>query len=114
MRWTIRAHGRDRSEVIRACRWFLNRSGMKGRKRRVTIRVVPWSRIRCYGTAEQVSSREYECFLASEKREVMISTLLHEMVHVEQWERGTWQGGGEREALRREKELMLQYAGKHK
>lgn len=109
MRWRIRVVGRNRSRMLRACRWFLRRSGLAGRKRTIVIRVVPYSKIRCYGTSEQVKEGCYECFVAEQDEATMTSTLLHEMVHVEQWERGSWQGEGEREALRREKELMKEH-----
>ncbi len=54
----------------------------------------------CWGSCEQgKGKRNYEIYVANNQTiRNFVATLVHEMVHVKQWETGCWVGEGEREA----------------
>ena len=59
----------------------------------------------CWGDCEQTDDKTYS-IRVSDKQGLrdFIATVVHEVVHVKQWERDNWEGDGEEEAKR------LQYA----
>ena len=79
--------------------WFLKKYNLEAK---VKIKLVFYEKIECWGCMEEGSKRnEYTIWLAKDQplRE-FIATLVHEMVHVKQYERKKWAGTGEAEANR--------------
>jgi len=55
----------------------------------------------CWGTCDETSNGRYKIVVvARQSIRDFVATVVHEMVHVKQWETGRWRGDGEREAER--------------
>ena len=55
----------------------------------------------CWGTCDELSKGRYKIgVVARQSLRDFVATVVHEMVHVKQWETGRWRGDGEREAER--------------
>ena len=55
----------------------------------------------CWGTCSETSIGKYKIMVvANQSLRDFVATIVHEMVHVKQWETQKWTGDGEREAER--------------
>ena len=55
----------------------------------------------CWGTCSETSIGKYKIMVvARQSLRDFVATVVHEMVHVKQWETEEWKGDGEREAER--------------
>ena len=60
----------------------------------------------CWGTCHEGDNDDYIINVATDQSiRDFLATLMHELVHVLQWERGTWEGDGEEEAERKQYKL---------
>ncbi len=90
--------------------WFLGRYCMnrKSQEHRVLhVNLKTYKTMNCWGEcSEGEDGIDYNIDIATDQSlRDFIATLMHEMVHVLQWERGSWKGEGEREATELQYEL---------
>jgi len=79
--------------------WFLEKYSLDAK---VKIEIVPYKKIDCWGSsAEGTKHKEYTIWIAKDQGlRDFIATVVHEMVHIRQWENKKWTGTGEAEANR--------------
>ncbi len=64
----------------------------------------------CWGEAEQICEGEYRIKVCTNQSlRDFVATVMHELVHVQQWETGVWKGDGEKEAEKRQYKLADEY-----
>ena len=64
-----------------------------------TVNLKTYESMDCYGETQQFMKNKYEINLATDQGlRDFLATLMHELVHVHQWERGDWEDDGEQEA----------------
>ena len=107
---------KTRHEVLAdsVIRWFLERENMFSIK--IHRHIIKEDQIDfkymsdCWGIAEKVNSQEYMIVVSEEQEDRdFCATLLHELIHVRQWVRGSWEGDGETEAEQEQYELADLY-----
>ena len=91
--------------------WFLGRYAMNRKSvdqnRILNVNLKTYKTMKCWGEcSEGEDGIDYNIDIATDQSlRDFIATLMHEMVHVLQWERGSWKGEGEREATQLQYEL---------
>jgi hypothetical protein len=84
-----------------AVHWCINHFGIEPSRINVSIKnSIQGKRMGCWGTCNEGDRKhtyDIEVVAAQPLRD-FIATIVHEMVHVKQWEKGKWSGNGEREA----------------
>ena len=100
----------DRELVTSVVQWFLGRYSMnrKSQEHRILrVNLKDSKAMKCWGECyEGDDGIDYIIDVAVDQSlRDFIATLMHEMVHVLQWERGEWKGEGEREASQLQFEL---------
>jgi len=91
--------------------WFLGRYAMNRKSvdqnRILNVNLKSYKTMKCWGEcSEGENGIDYNIDIATDQSlRDFIATLMHEMVHVLQWERGSWKGEGEREATQLQYEL---------
>tara|TARA_R110002096_G_scaffold28772_1_gene87212 strand:- start:190 stop:579 length:390 start_codon:yes stop_codon:yes gene_type:complete len=101
----------DREIVSSVVHWFLGRYCMNRRSsqehRILHVNLKTYKTMKCWGEcSEGEDGIDYNIDIATDQSlRDFIATLMHEMVHVLQWERGSWKGEGEREATELQYEL---------
>ena len=85
-------HYRELSES--AVGWFLDKHRLSDTC--VLVNLQTSKQLDCWGTCHEGDNDDYI---------VNVATLMHELVHVLQWERGTWEGDGEEEAEKKQYKL---------
>ena len=91
--------------------WFLGRYAMNRKSadqnRILHVNLKSYKTMKCWGEcSEGENGIDYNIDIATDQSlRDFIATLMHEMVHVLQWERGAWKGEGEREATQLQYEL---------
>ena len=91
--------------------WFLGRYAMNRKSvdqnRILNVNLKTYKDMKCWGEcSEGEDGIDYNIDIATDQSlRDFIATLMHEMVHVLQWERGSWKGEGEREATQLQYEL---------
>ena len=63
----------------------------------------------CYGETHQDDNKYVISLAADQNLRDFVATLMHEMVHVHQWERDNWVGDGEKEAEDKQYELADEF-----
>ena len=64
----------------------------------------------CWGISEQVNRDSYRITVCTNQSlRDFVATLCHEMIHVNQWVTGEWEGDGEEECENRQYELADMY-----
>ena len=86
-----------------AIRWFLCRYGMESDQensdKKIQVSLTEYKDIKCWGECVEGKLYDYEIKLATDQcLRDYLATVMHEMVHVRQWERYRWTGDGEKEA----------------
>ena len=90
--------------------WFFEMQNMEG----VTVEVELKDTMNAWGDSQQCEDDEGNTYydirvcLNQPLRDV-VATLMHELVHVQQWEEDDWEGDGEKEAKSRQYELADAY-----
>ena len=100
----------DRELVTSVVQWFLGRYSMNRKSqehRIVKVNLKDSKVMKCWGECyEGDDGIDYVIDVAVDQSlRDFIATLMHEMVHVRQWETGEWKGEGEREASQLQFEL---------
>jgi len=91
--------------------WFLGRYALNRKSadqnRILNVNLKTYKTMKCWGEcSEGENGIDYNIDIATDQSlRDFIATLMHEMVHVLQWERGSWKGEGEREATQLQYEL---------
>ena len=91
--------------------WFLGRYALNRKSadqnRILNVNLKTYTTMKCWGEcSEGEDGVDYNIDIATDQSlRDFIATLMHEMVHVLQWERGSWKGEGEREATQLQYEL---------
>ena len=88
-----------RTYARKVIEWFLKKYKLECT---VKLKLVAYESIDCWGATEEGKKRgEYFIWVAKDQalRE-FIATLIHELVHVKQYEKKKWSGTGEAEANR--------------
>ena len=89
--------------------WFLNKHNIGG----VTVNVYLKDKMNCWGYCEQNAENgelAYEIRICTRQSlRDFTATLMHELVHVQQWEENEWEGDGELEAENRQYKLADEY-----
>ena len=91
--------------------WFLGRYAMNRKSadqhRILHVNLKTYKAMKCWGEcSEGDDGIDYNIDIATDQSlRDFIATLMHELVHVLQWERGSWKGEGEREGTELQYEL---------
>ena len=108
--YNIQTKSNHRELVTSVVHWFLGRYCMnrKSQEHRILeINLKDYKTMKCWGECSEGSDGiDYVIDIATNQSlRDFIATLMHELVHVLQWERGSWKGEGEREASQLQYEL---------
>ena len=83
-------------------RWFLARYGMNidsSPTVTINVRLVTYKDIECWGECKEGKDVDYTIDLATDQcLRDFLATVMHEMIHLRQWETGKWDEDGEIEA----------------
>jgi len=92
--------------IVDMVAWFLERNEMEG----LVLNVYLKQELDCWGTCEKVGASEYDIQVSVQQNiRDAIATLMHELVHVQQWVNNKWSGDGEDEAVARQYSLADKY-----
>ena len=98
-----------------AIRWFFTRFDLHDPSHLITLNLTKYDKLQCWGESFQVNDivyerKEYVISVATDQNfRDFIATLMHELVHVHQWELDKWEGDGEKEAESRQYELADEF-----
>ena len=85
-----------------AMRWFIARYGMNidpSPTVTINVRLVTYKDIECWGECKEGKDVDYTIDLATDHcLRDYLATVMHEMIHLRQWETGRWEDDGEIEA----------------
>tara|TARA_R100001510_G_C7655602_1_gene214853 strand:+ start:3978 stop:4367 length:390 start_codon:yes stop_codon:yes gene_type:complete len=100
-----------RELVTSVVHWFLGRYALNRKSadqhRILRVNLKTYKTMKCWGEcSEGENGVDYVIDIATDQcLRDFIATLMHEMVHILQWERGSWKGEGEREATQLQYDL---------
>ena len=84
--------------------WFLDKHRLSDTC--VLVNLQTSKQLDCWGTCHEGDNDDYIINVATDQSiRDFLATLMHELVHVLQWERGTWEGDGEEEAEKKQYKL---------
>ena len=84
--------------------WFLDKHKLFDTCVLVNLQIS--EHLDCWGTCHEGDNDDYIVNVATDQSiRDFLATLMHELVHVLQWERGTWEGDGEEEAEKKQYKL---------
>ena len=95
--------------------WFLTKFDLHNPSHTITINLSNYDKLQCWGETFQVddlalNKREYVISIATDQGlRDFIATLMHELVHLHQWERDEWEDDGEKEAEDKQYGLTDEY-----
>ena len=95
--------------------WFLPKFDLHNPSYLITLNLTKYDNLKCWGESFQVDDlalkrREYVISVATDQKfRDFIATLMHELVHVHQWELNKWEGDGEKEAEQKQYELADEF-----
>ena len=88
--------------ALNAARWFLSRYGMNIEPHptiTINIGLVVYKDIECWGECKEGKDVDYIIDIATDQSlRDFLATLMHEMIHLRQWETDRWEEDGEIEA----------------
>ncbi len=94
-----------RQLVEDAIEWFVEKHDLETDKI-FTVNLKNYEVMDCYGETYQDEKKNYVISLATDQGlRDFLATLMHELVHVHQWERDSWDGDGEKEAEEKQYKL---------
>ena len=94
-----------------AVQWFFTKFNLHNPSYLITLNLTKYDNLQCWGESFQVNDivyerKEYVISVATDQNfRDFIATLMHELVHVRQWELDEWEGDGEKEAEDKQYEL---------
>ena len=98
-----------------AIQWFFTKFDLHNESYLITLNLTRYEKLQCWGESFQVDDlalkrREYVISVATDQNfRDFVATLMHELVHVQQWELDKWEGDGEKEAESRQYELADEF-----
>ena len=98
-----------------AVQWFFTKFNLHNPSYLITLNLTKYDNLQCWGESFQADDlalkrREYVISVATDQNfRDFIATLMHELVHVHQWELDKWEGDGEKEAESRQYELADEF-----
>ena len=98
-----------------AIQWFFTKFDLHNESYLITLNLTRYDNLQCWGESFQVDDlalkrREYVISVATDQNfRDFIATLMHELVHVHQWELDKWEGDGEKEAEQKQYELADEF-----
>jgi hypothetical protein len=98
-----------------AIQWFFTKFDLHNPSYLITLNLTRYDNLQCWGESFQVDDlalkrREYVISVATDQNfRDFIATLMHELVHVHQWELDKWEGDGEKEAEQKQYELADEF-----
>ena len=113
--WPLTKFGMNET-VVDIVEWFLEKNNIEG----VTLDIELKETMSCWGDSEQVIGEfgkhgdvSYDIRICvNQSLRDFVATLMHELVHVQQWHENTWDGDGEKEATSLEYKLADEYWNK--
>ena len=98
-----------RQLVEDAIEWFMGKYDFDD-ECNFTVNLKTYGAMDCYGETQQSKKNNYEIDLATDQGlRDFLATLMHELVHVHQWELNEWEGDGEKEAEQKQYELADEF-----
>ena len=102
--------------IVDIVEWFLEKNNIEG----VTLDIELKETMSCWGDSQQVTDEfgihgdvSYDIRICkTPSLRDFVATLMHELVHVQQWHENTWDGDGEKEATTLEYKLADEYWNK--
>ena len=99
----------QRNFIVNAMRWFLEHHDMQLNEFdgefdnvKISVSTKTFDQMDCYGQcyeSENKNEADYIMeFAMDQPTRELLATIMHECIHLLQWERGTWDGDGEEEA----------------
>ncbi len=90
--------------------WFFEMQNMEG----VTVEVELKDNMNCWGDSQEVTDDDWNTYYdirvcTNQPLRDVVATLMHELVHVQQWVENEWEGDGEKEAESRQYDLADAY-----
>ena len=98
-----------------AIQWFFTKFDLHNPSYFITLNLTKYYDLQCWGESFQVDildlkRREYVISVATDQNfRDFVATLMHELVHVHQWELDKWEGDGEKEAEQKQYELADEF-----
>ena len=95
--------------------WFLTKHALHDPRATITIHLTNYKKLSCWGESfevddENMGVKSYVVSVATDQYlRDFVATLMHELVHVLQWERGEWDDDGEKEAENKQYELADEF-----
>lgn len=103
-------HYRQIVEV--ATDWFLDKFNIQNPEKTIKINLTDYKMLKCWGESykeEDVENYFVVSVATDQYLRDFVATLMHELVHVLQWERGEWEDDGEKEAEDKQYELTDEF-----
>lgn len=101
-----------RQVVEVATDWFLDKFNIQNPEKTIKINLTDYKMLKCWGESYKEEGND-NCFVVSIATDQylrdFVATLMHELVHVLQWERGEWEDDGEQEAEDKQYELTDEF-----
>ena len=101
-----------RQVVEVATDWFLDKFNIQNPEKTIKINLTDYKMLKCWGESykeEDVENYFVISVATDQYLRDFIATLMHELVHVLQWERGEWEDDGEQEAEGKQYELTEEF-----
>ena len=98
-----------------AIQWFFTKFDLHNPSYLIRLNLTKYEDLQCWGESFQVDDivyerREYVISISTDQNfRDFVATLMHELVHVQQWELDDWEGDGEKEAESRQYELADEF-----
>lgn len=98
-----------------AIQWFFTKFNLHNPSYLITLNLTRYDNLQCWGESFQVDDlalkrREYVISVATDQNfRDFVATLMHELVHVHQWELDKWEGDGEKEAEQKQYDLADEF-----
>jgi len=101
-----------REIAANAVRWMHDRGFVETNELNVNVKICKYNSHQCWGSVERAGFNAFDLTIASNQSlRDFIATVMHEMVHVNQYVTGQWEGDGEAEADEREYRLADDFWG---
>jgi len=98
----------------KAIRWFLEKHSLhQFEHRSIELSLKKYEHMSCWGSCSQENkghTSNYDMEIAVDQPlRNFIATIMHEMIHILQWETSEWEGDGEQEAEEKEYKLTDEF-----
>ena len=103
----VQGGGRSLKEISNnVVHWCLAKNVITKKELYVNVKICKYTTHQCWGSVERAGFNAFNVTVASNQSlRDFVATLMHEMVHVNQYVTGEWEGDGEAEASSREYDL---------